>query len=384
MPVPTIFLIDNNNAILEMKDEPYDSEERLQTFLANYPSVLAGDQMNPNAPVKWLLVKREAGVPGEDGGRERWAVDHLFIDQNGVPTFVEVKRSTDTRIRREVVGQMLDYAANAVEYWPIDTIRQWFEETCRTQQMDPNMRLGEVLGTNEVTDDVIARFWGTVETNLRAGKMRLVFAADEIPPELRRIIEFLDERMTPTEVLGIEIRQYVGTNVRTLVPSVVRSSRRVTASNGPTAVRWDRESFLSSLLQRRGADSVSVAKQILDWASTHEVKLWWGQGRIDGSCFLGTIHEGATYYPAAIWTYGRVQLQFQNLQQKGVSSDLNEALRSRLNAIPGIHIGADDKFPSFEMTLLKEPQPLSAFLSAVGSFMDQIKTATTKTAVAGA
>ena len=28
------------------------------------------------------------------------------------PTLVEVKRSSDTRIRREVVGQMLDYAAN--------------------------------------------------------------------------------------------------------------------------------------------------------------------------------------------------------------------------------------------------------------------------------
>jgi hypothetical protein len=34
------------------------------------------------------------------------------FDQNAVPTLVEVKRSSDTRIRREVVGQMLDYAAN--------------------------------------------------------------------------------------------------------------------------------------------------------------------------------------------------------------------------------------------------------------------------------
>jgi hypothetical protein len=31
-----------------------------------------------------------------------------------VPTLLEVKRSSDTRIRREVVGQMLDYAANGV------------------------------------------------------------------------------------------------------------------------------------------------------------------------------------------------------------------------------------------------------------------------------
>jgi 5-methylthioribose kinase len=40
---------------------------------------------------------------------------------------VEVKRSSDTRIRREVVGQMLDYAANAVVYWPLEMIRAKFE-----------------------------------------------------------------------------------------------------------------------------------------------------------------------------------------------------------------------------------------------------------------
>jgi hypothetical protein len=36
------------------------------------------------------------------------------LDQDAILTIVEVKRSTDTHVRREVVGQMLDYAANAV------------------------------------------------------------------------------------------------------------------------------------------------------------------------------------------------------------------------------------------------------------------------------
>ena len=53
-------------------------------------------------------------------GVERWSVDHLLLDQDAIPTLVEVKRSSDSRIRREVVGQMLDYAANAVTYWNID------------------------------------------------------------------------------------------------------------------------------------------------------------------------------------------------------------------------------------------------------------------------
>jgi hypothetical protein len=41
-----------------------------------------------------------------------WSLDHLVVDQDAVPTFVEVKRASDTPARREVVAQMLDYAAN--------------------------------------------------------------------------------------------------------------------------------------------------------------------------------------------------------------------------------------------------------------------------------
>jgi hypothetical protein len=60
-------------------------------------------------------------------------------------------------------------------------------------------------------DDLeLERFWDEVEQNLRSGRVRLVFVSDVIPPELRRVIEFLNERMSPTEVVGVEIKQYVG------------------------------------------------------------------------------------------------------------------------------------------------------------------------------
>jgi len=46
VPVSTIFLIDRNDQITEMKDQPYDFEGRLQSFLAKPPSVVAGDPVN--------------------------------------------------------------------------------------------------------------------------------------------------------------------------------------------------------------------------------------------------------------------------------------------------------------------------------------------------
>src|SRR5438552_466500 len=103
-----IFLIQQSGELVEMKEKAYDSEDIFQELLAKYPNLLGGDQMDSDAPRRWLLVSREMGVPDADEGAGRWSVDHLFLDQDGIPTLVEIKRSSDTRIRREVVGQMLD------------------------------------------------------------------------------------------------------------------------------------------------------------------------------------------------------------------------------------------------------------------------------------
>src|SRR5205809_254444 len=95
----SIYLIQPGRRLVELRQHAYDSEDLLQSLLAEYPSLLAGDQIDPAAPRRWLLVTREMGVPGEEGGGERWAADHLFLDQDAIPTIVEVKRATDTRAR---------------------------------------------------------------------------------------------------------------------------------------------------------------------------------------------------------------------------------------------------------------------------------------------
>jgi hypothetical protein len=126
-----IYLLNGESKLIAMEESAYDSENLLQKLLADHPDLLAGEQINAEEPRRWLLVTREMAVPGERCGAARWSLDHLFLDQDAVPTLVEVKRSSDTRIRREVIGQMLDYAANAVAYWPVEEIKAKFESRCR-------------------------------------------------------------------------------------------------------------------------------------------------------------------------------------------------------------------------------------------------------------
>ena len=134
-------------------------------------------------------------------------------------------------LRRKVVGQMLDYAANITEAWSIERIQNEFENTCLNAGIPGDEMIKDYLaspdpGGDPVDEDTIDRFWMSVKTNLEAGRLRLVFVADHIPSSLLRIVEFLNGQMDPCEVLAIELRQYLHQAeegqqpIRTLVPRV--------------------------------------------------------------------------------------------------------------------------------------------------------------------
>lgn len=113
----------------ELSATGYERERELQHLLEDFPKLLAGADMNPASPRRFRLVSSQAGVPDHAEGGTRWKLDLLFLDQEAIPTLVELKLGTDTRIRREVAGQMLDYAANGKRYWGNGRLRAMFEET---------------------------------------------------------------------------------------------------------------------------------------------------------------------------------------------------------------------------------------------------------------
>ena len=168
-----IFLVSKDKRDLTpMNETTYTTEDELQDYLARHPDLLPGDQIDPEAPRRWLLVAREMGVPGDESLGNRWSLDHLFLDQDGIPTFVECKRASDTRSRREVVAQMLDYAANGVQYWPVDHLRQAATETARSQDRSLDDEIRALIGAGDIGVEEgteIDDYWSQVESNLRNG-----------------------------------------------------------------------------------------------------------------------------------------------------------------------------------------------------------------------
>ena len=126
------------------------------------------------------------------------------------------------------MGQMLDYAANAQRYWPAGHIRSMaINQHGGADSTDAAIMkvLGLESGENALAD--VESYWAKVEDNLHDGRVRLIFIADRLPAELRRIIEFLNDQMTKAEVLGIELTQYVGSNLKALVPRVIGQTEAI-------------------------------------------------------------------------------------------------------------------------------------------------------------
>ncbi len=369
-----IYLLGGESKLIAMEEAPYDSETLLQKLLADHPDLLAGEQINAEEPRRWLLVSREMAVPGEQDGAGRWSLDHLFLDQDAIPTLVEVKRSSDTRIRREVIGQMLDYAANAVAYWPVEEVRARFEGRCKDDGLDPDEELARVMSEGQDA----STYWQQVKTNLQAGRVRLVFIADEIPPELRRVVEFLNSQMDPAEVLAIEVKQFVGEGLKALVPRVLgqtEAARQKKNADRGQSRQWDEASFFEALRQRRGEQEEAVARRLLGWAKGHGLRIWWGQGKKDGSFFPMYDNKFGKNFLFSVWTYGAVELQFQHMKRPPFSApERRRDLADRLAVIEGVSIpnAALDQRPSLGLRLLVGPGSLDRFLGTFDGVLSEI------------
>ena len=252
-----------------LTEERFSTEDDLQALIAEHPELLAGEQIRPDNPLRWILITREKGIAETSNAAARWAIDHLIIDQDAVPTLVEVKRGSNSEIRRTIVGQLLEYAAHAAQTWTAEELRRAFEESTHAKGLDPGNVLATLLQSDGEPD--ADGFWQDVSTNLDAKRLRLLFVADDIPDPLKRVVEFLNGQMPAIEVLAVEIKQFRGNSTQILVPQVI--GRTAAFDRGQRAQPLTHESFLAGF----GSDKATrgVAERLLKVVSELEGTLEW-------------------------------------------------------------------------------------------------------------
>lgn len=323
-----IFLIPDGSTAnaIRLDATEYRTEDEFQTLLERFPELLAGEQIDRANPRRWLLVAREIGVADGDETASRWSLDHLFVDQDGIPTLVEVKRQSDTRLRREVIGQVLEYAANAARWWPASFLKEQFVHTVQKKGEDPALTLSDFLQGTALQPDA---FWQVVEEKLRTGDMRLIFFADRIPAELLRIIEFLNSQTLKTELLAVEVLRYSGRGYSTHIPRLLgQTDAAQQAKEGVRASTqrrvWDEKTFFAEL-ENTGPQAVTAARQVFALHGLEGFDVRFGTGASQGAINVYRAGVGS-HCLVSIQTTGKLQLQLGSLLASPTETEAARAL----------------------------------------------------------
>lgn len=259
-----------------------NEEKELQAALERNFDLLPGDQISPDDPCQWLLIRREMPVPDPTSGINRWNIDFLFADQNATPTFVECKRFNDTDSRRKVVGQMLEYAANGHYYWTTAELAAFAEQSSNDRGNSIEEELKRINWPNSDEPDT---YFQAIEENLREGQVRLVFFLEEAPFELKSIVEFLNNQMERSEVLVVEARQYQIGSERIISPALfgyseeARFIKRKVRVEAGRKQKWDADSYFEHASQFLDSSGVRIIKELLAECVSLGCETSWGSGK---------------------------------------------------------------------------------------------------------
>jgi len=177
----TLALLDEGSAPLLVTREPQGvarSENELRDLIFAWPQILPIHDIDPGFG-RIIPVARELVIP--DVGR----IDALMVDERGKLIIVEAKLWRNPQARREVVGQILDYARELARFTYEDLQRQISIATKRTGNV--LYELAREAGSS--VDE--ARFVDQVSRDLKAGRFLLLIVGDGITEGTHRIGEFL-------------------------------------------------------------------------------------------------------------------------------------------------------------------------------------------------
>lgn len=353
----------NESEWILVESAAYRNESTLQSILAESPGLISIEEVRPTAG-PFVMAVPEFGVP-------IGYIDLLAFTANGDIAIIECKLAANAEIKRKVIGQVLEYAANLWE--------MTYEELDAAVCIRMGNNLSELVKTavKDSNWDEEA-FRAKVAATLESGNFILIIVVDEISDELIRIVRFINVCGNPAfEFAALEMRRFQAENTEMLVPRVFGSARSRKSKVDPTASgQWDETTFFGELRKRSGEDAYLAAQKILVWAK-NQARVWWGKGKQSGSFVPILNHKEIIHQLFAVYTYGRVEVYFYwyALKPPFDSEVKRRELLEKLNQIEGIDIPGDaiSRRPSISLVELAKQGTVDQFLEIFDWFVAEIK-----------
>ncbi len=168
----------------------FDSESILQLLVHERPDVILSGipEINPQfCPDTPAILSLGREIPLNSG-----PIDNLYIDTNAIITFVECKRYSDSRIKREVYSQAINYASDLRNMLSHFHGNQFCDEFFRIirkgqggnfetfDQLVSRLSEDPILGGKHIADWK-EQFVQRLEYNIKHGVFRIVIACGPSP-----------------------------------------------------------------------------------------------------------------------------------------------------------------------------------------------------------
>lgn len=366
-----ILLIDGGK-VTPLNETRFTEEGKLQDYLEEYPNLIPLADIVEGAS-QLLCIGREVGAGSG-------SIDLLCVDKDSLLTIVETKLRKNREARREVVGQIIEYASYVCQWTADDVYRvanEYFAKSEKAPQSYKGKTLDEIM--KEVVRDTFSDedFRIRIGQNLRDGRIRLIIAVDELIEPLRATVTFLNS-YSNFDILLLQLTDFEESETKkVLVPLLFGYATKSAERGSRETKHWDEASFLADAKEKCEPEIADTVVKLYEFTKDNADGVSWGRGATYGSFTFRKRKQEILVSIFSIISAGWGSACFGELVGKGVKEEVLETFRTKLNEIPGINIPEEavklGKFPSFTVEALTKADSLRNFQDAVMALCQQIE-----------
>lgn len=382
-------------------NEKLFSENWLQKLINENPQILPIDEIESGfAPL--ISIGREIST-------SVGYIDNLYISPNGYLTLVETKLWRNPEAKREVVGQILDYAKELTT-WTFSKINNAVKQS---NELYHNKSKGIIELINEY--DLIEEreeqiIIDNIERNLKRGRLLLLIVGDGIRESVEEMVDYLQTNAQLQFTLGIvELQVYKNpTNESDLIviPNLITRTREITRAiikiensniDNIITVETDfkeekqksnslrttitEEDFFDQLQQNTDRESVEIAKHILQVSKEKGFYIEWRTGG-----FVAKILDPAgSGQKITLYVTDRKGLFYigwssNQLEKIGLNKQISFDFAQRTAKIVGLQVDTKKKHNWNKYMIVKEMKnKFDKFIYEVDKFVNEINEQSKKT-----
>lgn len=293
------FISETNSFQLERipLNEKHFQENWLQKIIHKNPQILPIDDIESGfAPLISL---------GREISTSVGYIDNLYISPNGYLTIVETKLWRNPEAKREVVGQIIDYAKELTN-WNFTKLNDGVKNSSQLYNNNSKGIIELIKDFENIEEHEEYKIIDNIERNLKRGRFLLLIVGDGIRESVEEMVDFLSNTPQIQFTLGlVELQFYKNPNVEgelIAIPNLITRTKEITraivkienSTNGNVKIETDfieeklkpitarttitEDDFFEQLQQNTDYESAEFAKHILATVKEKGYFVEWRQG----------------------------------------------------------------------------------------------------------